>query len=87
MPTHADHNEPTKPTQNIAEILNDPARLTMSVSQAAKALGISKSTASNAHRKTGFLTEGVRVLRIGKRCVVSCAELRRALGMTEPTAN
>jgi hypothetical protein len=74
---------PTKP--NAPELLNDPTRLTLSMAQAAQVLGISKSTASHQYKRTGYLTEGVRVLRIGKRCVVSCAELRRALGLSEPT--
>lgn len=55
------------------------------MSEAALVLGISKSTASHQYKRTGLLTEGVRVLRIGKRCVVSVAELRKALGLNEPT--
>lgn len=69
------------------ELLNDPTRVTLSMSEAALVLGISKSTASHQYKRTGHLTEGVRVLRIGKRCVVSVAELRKALGLTEPTDN
>ena len=65
------------------ELLNDPQRVTLSMAQAALVLGISKSTASHQYKRTGYLTEGVRVLRIGKRCVVSVAELRKALGLTE----
>lgn len=65
------------------ELLNDPHRVTLSMAQAALVLGISKSTASHQYKRTGYLTEGVRVLRIGKRCVVSVAELRKALGLTE----
>ena len=63
------------------EKLLDPNTLTMSMSEAAIVLGVSKSTASHAHRKDGFITEGVRVIRVGKRCVISCADLRRALGI------
>lgn len=74
--------EPTTPT--ATELLSDPTRLTLSMAQAALVLGISKSTASHQFKRTGYLTEGVRVLRIGKRCVVSCAELRKALGLPEP---
>jgi len=66
--------------------LNDATHLTFTVAESAVLLGISKSTASHAYRRTGYLTDGVRVLRIGKRCVVSAAELRRALGMSEPLA-
>ena len=80
------HQADSQNHQTLADMLNDPARLTLSVSQAAEILGISKSTASHAYRRTGYLTEGVRVLRIGKRCVVSCTELRRALGMTNTEA-
>lgn len=75
---------PHTPKQTPAEKLADPARLTLSISEAAQVLGISKSTASHAYRRNGYLTDGVRVLRIGKRCVVSTAELRRALSLPEP---
>ena len=79
-------SNPTKPPKPTAtELLSDPTRLTLSMAQAAEVLGISKSTASHHFRRTGNLTEGVRVLRIGKRCVVSCAELRRALGLPDIT--
>jgi hypothetical protein len=77
-------SNPTKPPKPTpTELLSDPTRLTLSMAQAAEVLGISKSTASHQFRRTGYLTEGVRVLRIGKRCVVSCAELRRALGLPD----
>lgn len=69
------------------ELLNDPNRLTLSVTQAADLLGICRSTASLAYRRTGFLTDGVRVLRAGKRCIVPVADLRRALGLTDLNAN
>jgi hypothetical protein len=79
-------SNPTKPPKPTpTELLSDPTRLTLSMAQAAEVLGISKSTASHQFRRTGYLTEGVRVLRIGKRCVVSCAELRRALGLPDIT--
>lgn len=66
--------------------LNEAEHLTFTIAESAVLLGISKSTASHAYRRTGYLTDGVRVLRIGKRCVVSAAELRRALGLGEPLA-
>jgi len=66
--------------------LNVAEHLTFTIAESAVLLGISKSTASHAYRRTGYLTDGVRVLRIGKRCVVSAAEIRRALGMSEPIA-
>ena len=68
------------------DLLNDPGRVTVSISQAAMILGIAKSTASASYRATGFLMDGVPVLRIGKRCVVSVHHLRTALGMPEPDA-
>jgi len=68
----------------LVKRLNDAGYLTFTVTEAAVMLGISKSTASHAYRRTGYLTDGVRALRIGKRIVVSAAELRRALGMSEP---
>lgn len=66
------------------DLLTDPDRVTVSMSQAAAILGIAKSTASASYRSTGFLLDGVPVLRVGKRCVVSVHHLRAALGMTEP---
>lgn len=78
MRNETKHHEPT-----AQDLLNDPKRVTLSMAQAALVLGISKSTASHQFKRTGYLTEGVRVLRIGKRCVVSVAELRKALGLTE----
>lgn len=80
--------QPTAPPPRSVLVarLNDPTHLTFTVSESAVLLGISKSTASHAYRRTGYLTDGVRVLRIGKRCVVSAAELRRALGMGDPIA-
>jgi hypothetical protein len=76
-------NETKHHTPTARELLNDPKRVTLSMAQAALVLGISKSTASQQFKRTGHLTEGVRVLRIGKRCVVSVAELRKALGLSE----
>ena len=69
--------------QNPAELLADPARVTVSVSQAAAILGVAKSTAHNTYKTTGFLCSGVPVLRVGKRCVVSVAHLRSALGLDD----
>lgn len=68
------------------DLLTDPDRVTVSISQAAAILGIAKSTASASYRSTGFLLDGVPVLRVGKRCVVSVHHLRAALGMAEPDA-
>ena len=68
----------------IIKAINDPEVFTIGVAEAAVAFGVSRATASHAYRRTGYLTDGVRVLRVGKRCVVSTAEIRRALGLPEP---
>lgn len=65
-------------------LLTDPYKVTVSVSQAALILGIAKSTAHAAYKTTGFLMDGVPVLKIGKRRVVSTQHLRTALGIPEP---
>ncbi len=69
-----------KPT----DLLLDPDRRTITIAQAAAILCVSPSTAHKAHRRTGYLMDGVPVLRIGRRCVVSTSQLRRALGIREP---
>jgi len=70
---------------NLISLLKDPNRMTVSVAQAAAILGISKSTASKAYRATGFLVDGVPVLRTSNakrgRCVVSTTHLRHVLGL------
>jgi hypothetical protein len=48
---------------NPTDLLTDPTRVTVSVSQASRILGIAKSTAHNAYKGTGFLCPGVPVLR------------------------
>jgi hypothetical protein len=87
MPTRNKHQETKKPRTkpSARELLRDPETLTISVMQAAEILGISRSTASHQYRKTGYVIEGVRVLRSGKRCVVSTYELREALGIPHPS--
>ena len=76
----------TKPSQQTQpfDLLLDPGRVTISVSQTADVLGIAKSTAHNAYKESGVLMEGVPVLRVGKRRVVSVTLLRAALGYAEP---
>lgn len=71
-------------TSKPLDLLLDPQRLTITVSQAAVLLGVSVSTAHHAHRRTGYLMDGVQVLRVGRRCVVSTASLRRVLGLADP---
>ena len=75
----------TKQTPTPAEMLNDPTRVCVSISQAAQILGIAKSTAHVAYKKTGCLIEGVPVMRVGgsARLVVSLGALRTALARME----
>jgi hypothetical protein len=63
------------------ELLLDPTRATVSVSQAAAILGVAKSTAHAAYKSTGYLSSGVPVMQIGRRYAVSVFHLRAALGM------
>jgi len=65
----------------LTDPLLDPDRRTVTIAEAARILGVSRSTAHAAHKSTGFLMAGVPVLRVGKRCVVSTAHLREALGI------
>jgi len=60
--------------------LDDPMRATVSLEVAAVILGIAKSTAHHAHRRTGYLIDGVRVIRVGRKLLVATAHLRDALG-------
>ena len=78
--------KPRKPKVQLtpSELLADPSRVTVSVSQAAQVLGVSKSTAHVTYKRTGLLCDGVPVLRVGRRCVVAVAHLRAVLGMSEP---
>lgn len=71
--------------QSPLDLLRDPNRATVSVSQAADILGVAKSTAHNAYRATGYLSPGVPVMRVGRRYTVSVFHLRAALGMDDPT--
>lgn len=76
--------KPDHDKQNQTTVLDDPTRLTVSVSEAARLLGIAVSTAHGAYNRTGELIPGVPVLRAGRRCIVSTAALRAALSMPEP---
>jgi len=67
-----------------SDLLRDPNRETITIAQAAAILCVSASTAHHAHRRTGYLIDGVPVLRVGRRCVVSTSAMRRALGIREP---
>jgi len=77
------HAMTNKPSNNPLQLLNDPARVTVSVSQAATILGVARSTAHNNYTRTGYLCDGVPVMRVGRRCVVSIAHLRHALGLAD----
>ena len=68
------------------DLLLDPHRATITLAEAARILGVSKSTAHNAHQESGYLMPGVPVLRVCRRCVVSTAHLREALGIVLPAS-
>lgn len=76
----------TSETQNPLDLLTDPQRVTVTVSQAAAILGLAKSTAHKNYKRTGYLLdrERVPVLVCGSRTIVSVAHLRQALGIPEP---
>lgn len=69
------------------ELLHDPTRVCVSVSEAAQILGVAKSTAHSAYASTGCLIDGVPVMRVGKRLMVSLYALRAALAIDEPSVN
>ena len=46
-------------------------------------MGVAKSTAHMAYKKTGCLIDGVPVMRVGARLVVSLGALRAALAHME----
>ena len=71
-------------TAHPLDLLDDPDRRTITIAQAAAILCVSVSTAYKHHRRTGYLMDGVPVLRIGRRCVVSTSQLRRVIGIREP---
>jgi hypothetical protein len=82
------HFEPHK-AETLREILTDPNRLTISVAEAARILGIARTTAHYAYTHTGYLIEGVPVMTIStgstrERRVVSTTHLRAALGIAMP---
>ena len=75
---------------NQHELLHDPNRMTVSVTEAAAILGISRTTAYFAYSRSGCIVDGVPVLTIAtgtrrERRVVSTAHLRRALGIELPS--
>ena len=72
-----------KPQRTATELLNDPGLVTVSLAQASTILGVGRTTAHNAYKRSGFVADGVPAIRVGKRIVVSLAHLRNALGMPE----
>jgi hypothetical protein len=54
---------------------------TVSIAQACEILGISRSTACSAIKKTGVVMEGVPIMRVGKRQLISTYVLRKVLGL------
>lgn len=77
---------PNRPSETMLDLLTDPNRLTLTVTEAADILGISRTTAFYAANTTGQLTHGVPVLRIAtgsnrERRVISTAHLRAVLGI------
>ena len=71
-------------TTQHKDLLDDPSVITVTIPQAAAILGVARTTAHNACQLTGELIDGVPVIRIGRRCVISAAHLRAALGRPEP---
>lgn len=74
---------PDLPT--LIRLLDDPNVVTVTVETARRLLGVARTTAIAAYQRTGNLIEGVPVIRVGRRCVVSTSHLRAALGRPEPT--
>jgi len=78
-------NTIARPTNTVRDLLRDASVITVTVTQAAAIIGVSPAAAHRSHRRTGYILDGVPVLRVGRRCVVSTAALRRALSIPEPT--
>lgn len=77
----------TKTRRQPAELLADPDLVTVSITEAAEILGVARSTAHAQYKRTGELVPNVPVLKVGKRCVVSLAHLRAALGLPKLSPN
>lgn len=74
----------THSTPDPLALLTDPARLTVSAAQACAILGIAKSTGHHAYKATGQIADGIPVMKVGRRYVVSVFHLRTALGLPDP---
>jgi hypothetical protein len=76
--------ENTNNTHDPLALLTDPTRLTVSAAQACAILGIAKSTGHHAYKATGQIADGIPVVKVGRRYVVSVFHLRTALGLPDP---
>ena len=70
---------------DLIRLLDDPHTVTVTVETARRLLGVARTTAIAAYQRTGNLIEGVPVIRVGRRCFVSTAHLRAALGRPAPS--
>jgi len=70
----------------MSAVLEARERRTTSVEEAARALGVGRTTAYLLAREQGRLCDGVPVLRVGSRLVVPLVPLLRALGIEQPEA-
>lgn len=73
-------------SRDLWALITDPTRVTVTVTEAAEILGISRTTAFYAAANGGEILPGVPVLRIvtgsnRERRVVSVAHLRAVLGI------
>ena len=59
----------------------NPKVLVISLAHACEVLGIAYSTGTHAYQDTGCIIEGVPVLAVGKRRIVSAILLRQKLGI------
>ena len=76
--------QPQPAPADLVGVLDDPNQVTVSVEVARRLLGVGRTTAIHAYRRTGHLIDGVPVIRVGRRVVVSTSHLRAALGRPEP---
>ena len=71
-------------TSRDSAALYDPNVVAISASHACRILGIAKSTGQAAYNETGQLCEGVPVITVGRRKIISTRHLRAVLGIPEP---
>lgn len=63
--------------------VDDPSVRFVAISEAADYLGIAKSTAYDAVARTGFIADGVQVIRVGRRLLVPTVALRALAGTVD----